>query len=132
MASSAAAVSHDMEDFGKLFEESLKTSGKNEGGVITGVIIAVEKDTVIVDVGLKSEGRIPLREFQVGNASPELKAGDEVEVYLEKIENRNGEAVLSREKALREEAWVKLEKACANSERVEGVIFGRVKGGFTV
>ena len=133
MAKTATAYAHaETEDFGALFEESLKTSGKNEGGVITGLVIAVEKDTVIVDVGLKSEGRIPLREFQVGGANVELKPGDEIEVYLEKIENRHGEAVLSREKALREEAWVKLEKACANSERVEGVIFGRVKGGFTV
>jgi small subunit ribosomal protein S1 len=120
------------EDFGALFEESINSSGKNEGSVITGIIVAVEKDVVIIDVGLKSEGRVPLREFVVGGVTPELKAGDEVEVYLEKIENKNGEAMLSREKALREEAWIKLEKACANAQRVEGVIFGRVKGGFTV
>src|SRR5258706_8370474 len=80
----------DVEDFGKLFEESVKSGGKNEGAVITGVIVAVEKDTVIIDVGLKSEGRVPLREFMVGGGAPELKAGDEVEVYLEKIENKNG------------------------------------------
>jgi len=132
MSQSAQALTMETEDFGALFEESLKESGKNEGSVITGIVIAVEKDTVIIDVGLKSEGRIPLREFMVGGAQPELRAGDEVEVYLEKIENKNGEAVLSREKALREEAWVKLEKACATQQRVEGVIFGRVKGGFTV
>lgn len=122
----------ETEDFGKLFEESLKRSGKNEGGIVKGAVVAVEKDMVIIDVGLKSEGRIPLREFAIGGGSTELRPGDEVEVYLEKIENRNGEAVLSREKALREEAWVKLERACTNNERVEGVIFGRVKGGFTV
>jgi len=122
----------EVEDFGALFEESVKESGKNEGSVVTGIIVAVEKDTVIIDVGLKSEGRIPLREFMVNNVAPELKAGDEVVVYLEKIENRNGDTVLSREKALREEAWIKLEKACANQQRVDGVIFGRVKGGFTV
>ncbi len=121
----------DIEDFGALFEESQKKSGKNEGSVIKGIVIAVEKDTVIVDVGMKSEGRIPLREFTVGGDA-EIRAGDEVEVYLEKIENKNGEAVLSREKALREESWIKLEKACTNNERVSGVIFGRVKGGFTV
>ncbi len=132
MAQAAEAFDFDVEDFGALFEESVKSGGKNEGAVITGVVVAVEKDVVIIDVGLKSEGRVPLREFMVGNVTPELKAGDEVEVYLEKIENKNGEAVLSREKALREEAWVKLEKACTNAERVEGVIFGRVKGGFTV
>ncbi len=121
------------EDFGALFEESLKESGKNEGSVVTGTVVAVEKDTVIIDVGLKSEGRVPLREFATaGSAAPELRPGDEVEVYLERIENKHGEAVLSREKALREEAWVKLEKACAKQERVEGIIFGRVKGGFTV
>jgi small subunit ribosomal protein S1 len=136
MSQVSTALSNDfdmeMEDFGKLFEESLKTTGQKEGSVITGTVISIEKDTVIVDVGLKSEGRIPLREFQVGNAAPELKPGDSVEVYLERIENRHGDAVLSREKALREEAWGKLEKACAKQERVEGVIFGRVKGGFTV
>ena len=132
MSQSAQAFSMEVEDFGALFEESLKESGKNEGAVIKGIVISVEKDTVIIDVGLKSEGRVPLREFMVGGAQPELRAGDEVEVYLEKIENKNGEAVLSREKALREEAWVKLEKACATQARVEGVIFGRVKGGFTV
>ena len=122
----------EVEDFGALFEESILSSGKSEGSVITGVIVAIEKDVVIIDVGMKSEGRVPLREFMVNNVMPELRAGDEVVVYLEKIENKNGEAVLSREKALREEAWIKLEKACATQQRVEGVIFGRVKGGFTV
>src|SRR5271170_3064218 len=132
MSQPAQAFTMEVEDFGALFEESVQSGGKNEGSVITGIVIAVEKDTVIIDVGLKSEGRVPLREFMVGGTQPELRAGDEVEVYLEKIENKNGEAVLSREKALREEAWVKLEKACATQQRVEGVIFGRVKGGFTV
>ncbi len=122
----------EVEDFGALFEESIKDSGKTEGAVITGIVVAVEKDVVIVDVGMKSEGRVPLREFMVNGVQVELRAGDEVEVYLEKIENKHGEAVLSREKALREEAWIKLEKACAAQQRVEGVIFGRVKGGFTV
>ena len=132
MAQAAQALSMDIEDFGALFEESIQSGGGQEGSVITGIVIAVEKDVVIIDVGLKSEGRVPVREFMVGGVSPELKPGDEVEVYLEKIENKNGEAVLSREKALREEAWIKLEKACANQQRVDGVIFGRVKGGFTV
>ena len=132
MAQAAEAFDFDVEDFGALFEESIKSGGKNEGAVITGVVVGLEKDVVIIDVGLKSEGRVPLREFMVNGVTPELKVGDDVEVYLEKIENKNGEAVLSREKALREEAWVKLEKACTNAERVEGVIFGRVKGGFTV
>jgi small subunit ribosomal protein S1 len=133
MAKTAQAYADlEIEDFGALFEESQTTGGKSEGSVVKGIVVAIEKDVVIIDVGMKSEGRVPLREFSVGNAPVELRPGDEVEVYLEKIENKNGEAILSREKALREEAWVKLEKACANSERVDGVIFGRVKGGFTV
>src|ERR1700679_2364583 len=132
MAQAAQAFAPEIEDFGALFEESIKEGGKNEGAVITGIVISIEKDVVIIDVGLKSEGRVPVREFMVNGVTPELRAGDEVEVYLEKIENKNGEAVLSREKALREEAWIKLEKACATAQRVEGVIFGRVKGGFTV
>jgi len=132
MAQPAQAYSMDIEDFGALFEESIKDSGKTEGAVITGIVVAIEKDVVIIDVGMKSEGRVPVREFMVNGVAPELRPGDEVEVYLEKIENKNGEAVLSREKALREEAWIKLEKACANQQRVDGVIFGRVKGGFTV
>ncbi|MEQ1706329.1 MAG: 30S ribosomal protein S1 [Rickettsiales bacterium] len=122
----------EIEDFAALFEESQTVGGKSEGSVVKGIIVSIEKDVVIIDVGMKSEGRVPLREFMVNNVPAELRVGDEVEVYLEKIENKNGEAILSREKALREEAWVKLEKACANSERVDGVIFGRVKGGFTV
>ena len=133
MASTAQAYKDtEVEDFAALFEESLKTSKTQEGSVVTGIVIGIEKDVVIVDVGLKSEGRIPLKEFIVGGQTPELKAGDEVEVYLERIENKNGDTVLSREKAVREEAWVKLEKACTDAIRVDGVIFGRVKGGFTV
>ncbi|NBX03469.1 MAG: 30S ribosomal protein S1 [Alphaproteobacteria bacterium] len=128
----AQALAFEVEDFGALFEESIKSGSKSEGNVVKGIIVSIEKDVVIIDVGMKSEGRVPLREFAVNNVTPELRAGDEVEVYLEKIENKNGEAVLSREKALREEAWIKLEKACTNGERVEGIIFGRVKGGFTV
>ena len=132
MAQAAKVMDMEVEDFGALFEESILSSGKSEGSVITGIIVGIEKDVVIIDVGMKSEGRVPLREFMVNNVMPELKVGDEAVVYLEKIENKNGEAVLSREKALREEAWIKLEKACATQQRVEGVIFGRVKGGFTV
>lgn len=121
------------EDFEALFtalEE--ETGGISEGSVVRGLVIAIEKDTVIVDVGLKSEGRVPLKEFGHAGQSAELKVGDEVEVYVERLENRQGEASLSREKALREEAWAKLETACEKGEQVEGIIFGRVKGGFTV
>jgi len=132
MANTALAFDESIEDFEKLFEESLKSSKSQEGSVVTGTVVGIEKDVVIVDVGLKSEGRIPLKEFSIGGAAPELRVGDSVEVYLEKIENKHGDTVLSREKAVREDAWIKLEKACENAERVDGVIFGRVKGGFTV
>ena len=114
----AAKLDFEIEDFGKLFEESLNDTGKKEGSVVRGLVIAIEKDMVIVDVGMKSEGRIPLREFTIGG-NTEVLAGDEVDVYLERIENKHGDAVLSREKAVREEAWIRLEKACANSERVD-------------
>jgi small subunit ribosomal protein S1 len=121
------------ENFSELFESYVKSGEKNEGSVISGVIVAIENDDiVVVDVGLKSEGRIPMKEFAQNGKVPELRVGDEVEVYLEKLENKNGEAIISREKALREESWTRLERACAKGERVDGVIFGRVKGGFTV
>jgi small subunit ribosomal protein S1 len=132
MAKSASAQQFDLEDFGALFEESMKVNALAEGSVVRGVVVALEKDLVVVDVGLKSEGRIPVKEFALGGAAAELRVGDTVEVFLEKIENRSGECTLSREKALREEGWVKLEEACAKGERVDGVIFGKVKGGFTV
>lgn len=135
MNAQAAAMKNEFEtteDFAKLFEESLKEYDIKEGSVVEGRIISIENDFVTVDVGLKSEGRIPLKEFAHGSASPDIKSGDKIEVYIERIENRQGEAVLSREKALREEAWEKLEKLCQEGQQVEGTIFGRVKGGFTV
>ena len=103
-----------------------------EGSVVRGLVLAVENDMVLIDVGLKSEGRVPLKEFATPGQPAELKAGDEVEVFLDRMEDKNGEAVLSREKAKREEAWAQLEKAFEDQERVTGHIFGRVKGGFTV
>ena len=112
----AQAASHKnmdvAEDFGALFEESLINNDIVEGSVVKGTVIAIENDIVIVDVGLKSEGRIPLKEFAVAGQAPEVKKGDSVVVYVERVENRQGEASLSREKALREEAWEKLEKLC--------------------
>jgi small subunit ribosomal protein S1 len=117
------------ENFAQLLEE---TSFLAEGSVIKGVITAIEKDFVIVDVGGKTEGRIPYREFVRLGEPEDIKVGDQVEVYLERIENREGEAILSREKALREESWSKFEEAHQKGETVDGVIFGRVKGGFTV
>ena len=120
------------ESFAALLEESLGTADSLEGTVLKGTVVAIEGDSALVDVGLKSEGRVALKEFGKGGQAEEIGVGDEVEVYLERMENKNGEAVLSREKAKREEAWTQLEGAFAKNERVTGVIFGRVKGGFTV
>ncbi|MBU2583526.1 MAG: 30S ribosomal protein S1 [Alphaproteobacteria bacterium] len=121
------------DEFAALLAESLAKEDVYEGSVVTGRIVGIEKDLAIIDVGLKMEGRVPLREFSVGEqVDPNLKVGDEVEVYLERIENARGEAVLSREKARREESWTRLEKQHEAGEKVTGVIFNRVKGGFTV
>ncbi len=127
----AAGQTPAIDEFAALLEESFGGSSL-EGSVVKGIVLAVEKDFVMVDVGLKCEGRIPLKEFVGPGRATEIKIGDTVEVYLERIENAMGEAVVSRDKARREEAWVKLEAAFAANQRVEGVIFGRVKGGFTV
>jgi small subunit ribosomal protein S1 len=120
------------ESFAALLDESLGAAAGLEGTVIKGTVIAVENDNVLIDVGLKSEGRVPLKEFASAGKPAELKAGDIVEVYLERMEDKNGEAQISREKARREEAWTQLEKSFQSNERVTGTIFGRVKGGFTV
>ena len=121
-----------VEDFAALLDESYGASDSLEGTVIKGTVINIENDLAIIDVGLKSEGRIPLKEFAAPGQDADLKVGDTVEVFLERIENSAGEAVLSRDKARREEAWEKLEVAFGENERVDGIIFGRVKGGFTV
>jgi small subunit ribosomal protein S1 len=120
------------ESFAALLEESLGVGDSLEGTVVKGTVVTVEHDFALIDVGLKSEGRVPLKEFSVAGATPEIKVGDIVEVYLERMEDKNGEASLSREKARREESWNHLEKAFQDTQRVTGVIFGRVKGGFTV
>ncbi len=120
------------EDFGALFEASISESDIREGEVVTGTISGIYNDIACIDVGLKSEGRVPLKEFQENGQPAELNIGDQVEVYVEKLENRQGEVVLSRERALRESAWFDLEKAAESGEHVPGVIFGKVKGGFTV
>jgi len=122
--------SHD--EFAALLEESLTTTALQEGNVIKGTIVGIEKDVAVIDVGLKTEGRVPLKEFGVSGRAANLSVGDEVDVYLERVENAMGEAVLSREKARREESWTRLEEKYKAGERVEGVIFNRVKGGFTV
>jgi small subunit ribosomal protein S1 len=120
------------ESFAALLDESLGVANSLEGTVVKGRVIAIENDAALIDVGLKSEGRVPLKEFAAGGGEPALNVGDTVEVYLERMEDKNGEAQLSREKARREEAWTQLEKSFQGNERVTGVIFGRVKGGFTV
>jgi small subunit ribosomal protein S1 len=128
----ASSLNPSREDFAALLEESFAASGIAEGSVVKGKVVQLENDFVIIDVGLKMEGRVPLREFIQPGRDQGLNVGDEVEVYLERIENALGEAVLSREKARREEAWTRLEESYNKNERVDGVIFGRVKGGFTV
>ncbi|WP_411033916.1 30S ribosomal protein S1 [Shinella sp. BYT-45] len=120
------------EDFAALLQESFAANDLAEGYVAKGIVTGIEKDVAIVDVGLKVEGRVPLKEFGAKSKDGSLKVGDEVEVYVERIENALGEAVLSREKARREESWAKLEVKFEAGERVEGVIFNQVKGGFTV
>ena len=121
-----------VDDFAALLEESMSKINLSEGNVIKGRVTAIENDFVIVDVGLKTEGRIPVREFKSAAGPSVPEQGDNVDVFLDRVENSNGEAVLSREKARRQESWNKLEKLHAEGVRVEGVIFGRVKGGFTV
>jgi small subunit ribosomal protein S1 len=120
------------DDFAAMFEQSMETNGFEEGSVVHGTILSLEKDVVVIDVGLKTEGRIPVREFGAMAANGELKVGETVEVYLERVENALGEAVLSREKARREHSWIRLEKAFEANEKVEGRIFNQVKGGYTV
>ncbi|HLL58410.1 MAG TPA: 30S ribosomal protein S1 [Allosphingosinicella sp.] len=121
------------DDFAAMLNESL--GGENEGfegRVVKGTVTAIENDMAVIDVGLKSEGRVPLREFAAPGQKAELNVGDKVEVYVDRVENHQGEAMLSRDRARREAAWDKLEKEFNDTARVEGVIFGRVKGGFTV
>jgi small subunit ribosomal protein S1 len=138
MMSAGSAASADearqpgKESFASLLDESLSGSAGFEGRVVSGSVVAVENDMVIVDVGLKSEGRVPLKEFFSPGSDSNLNAGDHVEVYVERFEDKDGSVILSREKARREEAWNHLERAFKNSERITGTIFGRVKGGFIV
>ena len=131
MAQTATATP-SRDDFAAMLEESFTSGNLHEGSVIKGIVVGIEKDVAIIDVGLKTEGRVQLREFTGPGRGNEIKFGDEVEVYLERVENALGEAVLSRDKARREESWGKLEGAFKNQEKVQGVIFNQVKGGFTV
>ena len=119
-------------NFSDLLEQSLTGFNKKEGQIVEGTVLFVKNDSVVIDVGLKSEGRIPIREFFSPGEEPNIKPGDKFDVLLEKLENKEGEAMLSREKARKEESWVNLEKSLLSKEQVTGVITGRVKGGFTV
>ena len=128
----ATAAAPTREDFAAMLEESFTQGAPQEGSVVKGTVVGIEKDLAVIDVGAKTEGRVALREFQGPGRGNEIKIGDVVEVYLERVENALGEAVLSRDKARREESWGKLETAFKNNEKVNGVIFNQVKGGFTV
>jgi small subunit ribosomal protein S1 len=130
----ATTANPTRDDFAALLDESLggASTGGFEGRVVKGTVTGIENDKAVIDVGLKSEGRVALREFAQPGQPHGLKVGDEVEVYVDRVENADGEAMLSRDRARREAAWDKLENEFGEGKRVEGVIFGRVKGGFTV
>ncbi len=139
MAASATARVQDSaqdhfkgEDFASLLDETLGTDTGFDGSVVTGRVIRLTEEFAVVDVGLKSEGRVALKEFGPPGAKPDVKPGDMIELYVERYEDRDGAIILSREKARREEAWTNLEKAFEAQKRVDGTIYGRVKGGFTV
>ncbi|MDG5488267.1 30S ribosomal protein S1 [Sphingomonas sp. BGYR3] len=128
----ATSANPTRDDFAAMLDDMFGGSDGFEGRVVIGTVTGIENDLAVIDVGLKSEGRVPLREFAAPGQKADLKVGDEVEVYVDRVENANGEAMLSRDRARREAAWDKLEAEFAKTARVEGVIFGRVKGGFTV
>ena len=130
--SATETMNPSRDDFAEMLDASLVGKEQFEETVVKGVVTAIEKDVAVIDVGLKTEGRVPLKEFSQPGQDVTLNVGDEVDVYVERLENAHGEAVVSRDKARREEAWDRLEKQFAAEERVEGVIFNRVKGGFTV
>ncbi len=133
---STPQISNEMtpsrDEFAAMLDETLSDEVSYEGNVVRGKVVSIEKDMAVIDVGLKMEGRVALREFATPGKPAELNVGDEVEVYLERMENALGEAVLSREKARREESWNRLEQQFERGEKVSGVIFNKVKGGFTV
>jgi len=132
MATATSSAAPSREDFAKMLDESFANGSPQEGAVVKGTVVGIEKDVAVIDVGAKTEGRVALREFAGPGRQAEIKIGDTVEVYLERVENALGEAVLSRDKARREESWGKLEKAFNSNEKVTGMIFNQVKGGFTV
>jgi len=116
-AAPTAAATASREDFAKMLEESFTQGSPQEGSVVQGKVVGIEKDVAVIDVGAKTEGRVALREFAPPGRTPDLKVGDTVEVYLERVENALGEAVLSRDKARREESWGKLERPSTTTRR---------------
>ena len=122
MANPQAVQGKSEENFAQLLEESLRNTKSFEGTVVKGTVLAVEGEYVLVDVGLKAEGRIALKEFAAPGRPAEVKVGDLIDVFVDRIEGRDGEASLSREKAKREESWIELERAYKASERVNGVM----------
>ena len=132
MANPQTSFAPSRADFEAMLDETFNENEAMEGAVVKGIVVAIEKDVAVIDIGLKTEGRVAMKEFLGPGRDHVLKVGDVVEVYLERIENALGEAVISRDKARREESWVKLEKAFEAKEKVDGVIFNQVKGGFTV
>ncbi len=132
MTQTETTAKPSQESFSELLDQSFQEMTSIEGSVVSGTVISIEKDIIIIDVGLKCEGRVPLREFGNNGEEAKINVGDTVEVYIERLEDINGQAILSREKARREEAWVNLEVALEKQQRVNGIIFGKVKGGFTV
>ncbi|KMO36505.1 30S ribosomal protein S1 [Methylobacterium aquaticum] len=132
MSAGLQGAASSREDFAALLEESFREHEITEGSVVKGRVVAIEKDVAVIDIGAKTEGRVALKEFTGPGRDQPISVGDEVEVYVDRIENALGEAVISRDKARREESWVKLEKAFENNERVSGTIFNQVKGGYTV
>ncbi len=127
-----SAANAATENFADMLAESFGENTNIEGSVVRGFVVGIEGDAVVIDVGLKSEGRIPMKELTTPGQDADIKVGDEIEVYVERMEDRNGQAMLSRDKARREEAWGLLETSFEKQERVTGIIFGKVKGGFTV
>src|ERR1700761_4211633 len=130
--STATETATSGENFAALLDEMLGHAASFEGTVVKGTVVEIDGDYAVIDVGLKSEGRVPLKEFAAPGRAAEIKAGDQVEIFVERYEDKNGEVMLSREKARREESWTQLEVAFQENQRVTGTIFGRVKGGFTV
>ncbi len=128
-----STMNPSLDDFEAMLNETFGADDMMEGKVVEGTVVGLEKDLVVIDVGLKTEGRVPYKEFATpGARDPEINIGDKIEVYLERIENALGDAQLSREKARREESWIRLEKQFEAEEKVEGFIFSKVKGGFMV